>query len=156
LVLGGAEGSQLLLPTVPSQSEGAAKLGPPEPEEERKDIRTVGFPWPGEWILQRDEGRQRSKVLWKGKSESHYPWGKEIDLEDLTYEIDDAHPALNSIKGEAETTFQLKDRVLIWRGHLFVTSDEKNFFYKYTREVLKDGKRIKQKAWQETIARDHQ
>jgi hypothetical protein len=52
--------------------------------------------------------------------------------------------------------FTLKGRTLTWRGHLLVTTDQKNFYYKYTRELLKDGALIKSKTWQETIARDHQ
>jgi len=156
LMFGREDGSRLVLPTVPLTKPGKPKLVAPEPSEQRKDIRTVGFPWPGEWILQRDEARQKSTVLWKGKSESHYPWGVETDLENLTYEIEDDHPAVNAVHGEAETTFKLRDRILVWRGHLSVTSDEKNFFYKYTRELKRDGKMLKQKTWQETIPRDHQ
>jgi hypothetical protein len=131
-------------------------LSPPEPVEERKDIRSIGFPWPGEWILQRDEGRQKTTVIWKGKAEEEYPWGKETNLEQMTYEIEDAHPAVNTVRGETETTYKLKDRTLTWRGHLLVTSDEKNFYYDYKREVLEDGRPVKQKTWKETIARDHQ
>jgi hypothetical protein len=39
---------------------------------------------------------------------------------------------------------------------LSVTTDQKNYYYKYTRELLKDGTMIKKKTWQETIPRDHQ
>jgi uncharacterized protein len=156
LALGGSEGSKLILPLVPLNGPAPPPFASPEPSEERKDIRTVGFPWPGEWTLQRDEAHQKATVIWKGKSESEYPWGKETELEQMTYEIADANPAANTVKGEAETTFQLKDRVLTWRGHLSVTSDAKNFFYTYTREVLKDGTVVKQKTWEETIPRDHQ
>ena len=35
-------------------------------------------------------------------------------------------------------------------------TDQKNFYYKYTRELLKDGQMLKQKTWEETIPRDHQ
>jgi uncharacterized protein len=156
LALGGSEGSKLILPLVPLNGPAPPPFASPEPSEERKDIRTVGFPWPGEWTLQRDQAHQKATVIWKGKSESEYPWGRETDLEQMTYEIADANPAANTVKGEAETTFQLRDRVLTWRGHLSVTSDTKNFFYKYTREVLKDGSVVKQKTWEETIPRDHQ
>ena len=58
--------------------------------------------------------------------------------------------------GEAETIITLKDRVLTWRGHLSVTSDVKNFYYKYTRELMKDGATLKTKTWEETIPRDFQ
>jgi len=155
LNLGGSEGSRLVLPTVPIGGT-PAKVSPPQPAEERTDLHTYGFPWPGEWKLERDEGRQQSKVLWKGKEGSDYPWGKETDLESLTYEIADAHPEKMTVQGEAETTIALKDRVLVWRGHLSVTSDAKNFYYKYTRELLKDGTLIKTKTWEETVPRDHQ
>lgn len=156
LMLGGVSGSRLILPTVPLKGDTAVSFSPSQPSEERKDIHTVGFPWPGEWTVERDEGRQKATVVWKGKSQSDYPWGKETDYEQLTYDVEDAHPAANAVRGEAESIYELHGRVLTWRGRLFVTSDEKNFFYKYTRELLKDGKMLKQKTWQETIHRDHQ
>ncbi len=156
LVLGGDTGSRLILPTVPQKGNSAVSFSPPQPSDERKDIHSVGYPWPGEWILQRDEGRQKTTVIWKGKSQTEYPWGKESDYEQLTYDADDAHPATNSVRGEAESIYELKGRVLRWRGHLSVTSDGKNFFYKYTRELLKDGEMLKHKTWEETIPRDHQ
>jgi len=37
-----------------------------------------------------------------------------------------------------------------------LTSDAKNFYYKYTRQLFKDGQQIKEKIWEETIPRDHQ
>ncbi len=60
------------------------------------------------------------------------------------------------VKGEAESVFELKGRTLVWRGHLQVTTDQKNFYYKYTRELLKDGQMFRTKTWEETIPRDHQ
>ena len=87
---------------------------------------------------------------------AEYPWGKETDYESLTYEVNDKRPETSSTLGEAKSVFELKGRTLIWQGHLSVTTDQSNFFYKYTRELLKDGKMVKQKTWQETIPRDHQ
>jgi len=156
LGLGGESGSRLILPTVPEKSSGLTPLSAPEPSEKRADIKAFGFPWPGEWILQRDEGRQKTTVVWKGKDGAEYPWGKETNYEQLTYEVEDAHPAVNAVHGEAETIYELKGRVLTWRGHLAVTSDGTNFYYKYTREVLKDGQVVKQRTWEETIPRDRQ
>lgn len=157
LAIGGEDGSRLVLPVVPAHgATGPVPLSPPEPSEERKDIRSVGYPWPGEWTLLRDEARQRATVVWKGKSETHYPWGKETDYEKMTYELEDAHPETNAVHGEAETVYELQGPTLTWRGHLSVTSDAKDFFYKYTREVLRDGHLVKQKTWEETIPRDHQ
>jgi predicted acyl esterase len=156
LELGGGDGSRIVLPVVPEHGVAAPAFSPPEPSEERTDLKSEGFPWPGEWTVERDEARHKTTVHWKGKESGEYPWGKEIDYENLTYDTDDAHPETCSVRGEAESVFTLKGRTLTWRGHLLVTTDQKNFYYKYTRELLKDGVMIKSKSWQETIARDHQ
>ncbi len=156
LDLGGASGSRLVLPIVPLQGMAAPIFAPPEPSEERKDIQTVGFPWPGDWTVERDEARQKTTVHWKGRYGSVFPWGKEDDTEAMTYETEDAHPEKSSVQGEAESTFALQGRTLIWRGRLSVTTDRENFYYKYTRELLKDGVIVKRKTWEETVKRDHQ
>lgn len=156
LELGGSNGSRLVLPVVPVHGVSPPAFSPPEPSEARSDIENEGFPWPGEWTVERDEARQKTTVHWKGKDGYKYPWGKEDDYENLTYDADDAHPETCSVRGEAESIFALKGRTLIWRGHLLVTTDRKNFYYKYTRELLKDGQMLKSKTWQETIPRDHQ
>jgi len=156
LQLGGESGSRLVLPLVPPSMYSAPQFAPPEPSEERKDIQSAGFPWPGEWKTERNELAGITKVSWKGKAEETYPWGKETDLEDISYEADDNHPEISSGHGEAEILMALKDRTLSWRGHLSLTSDAKNFYYKYVRELYEDGKLLKQKTWEEAIPRDHQ
>jgi putative CocE/NonD family hydrolase len=156
LELGGAEGSRVVLPVVPVHGTPAPAFSPPQAMEQRTDIKSAGFPWPGEWTVERDEARQKTTVHWKGKDGYEYPWGKQTDLESLTYEGDDAHPETCSVGGEAESTFALKGRTLVWRGHLQITTDAKNFYYKYVRELLKDGVMLRSKTWQETIPRDHQ
>ena len=152
----GSAGSRLTLPVVPVKGAPAPAFQSPQPAEQRKDIKSIGYPWPGEWTLERDEANQKARVRWKGKAETDYPWGKEIDYESLVYDVDDAHPETSAVHGEAESIFTLKGRELRWRGHLSVTTDQKNFYYKYTRELLKDGQILKQKTWEETIPRDHQ
>jgi hypothetical protein len=156
LELGGSGGSRLELPVVPVQGAAAPAFSPPEPSEQRNDIKSEGFPWPGDWTLERDEARQKSTVHWKGKDHYEYPWGKQDDFEALTYDVDDTHPETCSVRGEAESIFALKGRTLTWRGHLQVTTDQKNFYYKYTRELLQNGQMFKTKTWKETIPRDHQ
>ena len=156
LVLGGSDGSRVALPVVSVHGTPAPGFSPPQPMEERTDIKSEGFPWPGEWTVERDEAHQKTTVHWKGKDGSTYPWGKQDDFESLTYEGDDAHPETCSVRGEAESVFTLKGRTLVWRGRLVVTTDQKNFYYKYTRELVKDGQMLKSKSWEETIPRDHQ
>jgi len=156
LQLGGKEGSRLVLPLVPPSVYAEPQFSPPQPSEERKDIQAAGFPWPGEWKTERDELAGKTTVRWRGKSEETYPWGKEIDVEGLTYEADDNHPESGAVHGWAEIAMILKDKTLTWRGHLTLTSDAKNFYYKYVRELYQDGKLLKQKTWEETVPRDKQ
>jgi hypothetical protein len=156
LEIGGETGSRLVLPQVPVHGPAPSPFPPPAPSEERKDIRSVGYPWPGEWTLERDEANHRATVRWRGKAETDYPWGKETDYENLTYNADDAHPDISAVLGEAESVFALRGHELRWRGHLSVTTDLKNFYYKYTRELLQDGQMLKHKTWEETIPRDNQ
>jgi predicted acyl esterase len=156
LELGGSVGSRLLLPVVPVHGAVPPVFQPPQPSEERADIHSKGEMLPGNWTTTRDEINHKTTVHWYGKSETNYAWGQETDYEDLTYDADDAHPETGSVQGEAKSVFELKGRVLTWQGHLSVTTSEKNFLYKYTRELLKDGQMIKTKTWQETIPRDHQ
>jgi predicted acyl esterase len=156
LNLGGADGSRMVLPIVPLEGQPAPAFVTPEPSEERKDIHSEGELWPGEWTTTRDHVNHKTTVHWQGKTSEDYPWGKETDYESLDYAANDEQPETSEVLGEAKTVFELKGRVLTWEGHLSVTTDLKNFYYKYTRELLKDGVMFKGKTWQETIPRDHQ
>jgi uncharacterized protein len=157
LQLGGKSGSRLILPLVSIAPPAVPPaFSPPQHSEERKDIHSVGYTWPGEWKTERDEATQKTTVTWSGEMTTEYPWGKEIDHEQLTYAVGDLSPDKSSVLGEIERRFELKDRVLSWRGHLSVTSDATTFFYKYTRELLKDGNLVKTKTWEEAIPRDNQ
>ncbi|MGO8984506.1 MAG: CocE/NonD family hydrolase [Terriglobales bacterium] len=156
LQLGGDTGSRLTLPLVPPSMYAAPQFAPPAPSEERNDIQAAGFPWPGDWKSERDEINGKTTVTWSGKSEETYPWGKETDLEDITYLADDNHPETSSVLAEASIIMALKLQTLTWKGHLSLSSDAHNFYYKYTRELLKGSELLKQKTWQESIPRDHQ
>ena len=156
LELGGADGSRLVLPVVPVSGTPAPRFDPPEPAETRNDMRSQGETWPGTWLATRDQVNHKTTVDWRGKGELEYPWGKETDYESLTYEAQDDHPETSSVQGNAKTVFELKGRVLTWKGHLSITTDATNFYYQYTRELWKDDGLVKQKTWNETIPRDHQ
>jgi predicted acyl esterase len=160
LQLGGDTGSRLTLPLVPPSMFATPQFAPPEPSEhfseQRNDIQTTGSLWPGEWKSERDEVNAKTKVTWTGKSEETYPWGKETDSEGITYLADDNHPETSSVQAEAEIVMALKQQTLTWQGYLTLTSDAQNFYYKYTRQLFKNGQQIKQKTWQETIPRDYQ
>ena len=159
LLLGGDAASRIVLPRVPVHGPAAPALAAPEPVEGPEGITGIGgggAAWPGEWTVLRDEGRQRSTVIWKGKTAVSYPWGRFDHSEQLTYDVDDAHPELARVQGDSEYIQAVKDHVLTWRGRLDVSSDAKTFFYKYTRTLLRDGAVIRTRTWEEPIPRDHQ
>jgi hypothetical protein len=134
----------------------APQFASPEPSVERSDIHGEGFPWPGEWKTERDQVNAKTKVTWSGKSQETYPWGKETDFEGITYFADDNHPESSSVQGEAQIAIALKEHTLTWQGHLTLSSDLRNFYYKYTRQLFKDGQPVREKTWEEVIPRDHQ
>jgi len=159
LMLGGDAPSRIVLPRVPVHGPAAPAFSAPEPVEEPAGIEGIGgggAAWPGEWTVLRDEGKQRSTVIWRGTTAVSYPWGRFDHSEKLTYDIDDAHPDIARVQGDSEYIQAVKDHVLTWRGRLDVSSDAQTFFYKYTRTLLRDGVIIRTKTWEEPIPRDHQ
>ena len=156
LFVGGENASRLVLPVVPVKAESQARFEQPEPSDHLTDIHSEGYPWPGEYHVTRDEVQQATHVVWQGSDKAEYPWGKQTHHEQLTYDVEDAHPEVNIVKGDSDTTFELKNRTLLYRGHLEMRSDQENYYYAYKRELLENGRVIRQKSWQETIPRDHQ
>jgi uncharacterized protein len=157
LRLGGTDGSTLVLPLVPLKGGAPPVFGNIQPDEAPPGISTLGdYAWPGTWEVERDIAHQSSKVNWHGTSAYQFPWGTVNHSEQILYTTDDAHPALSKAQGESETIEKLKDRELIYRGHLTVTSDATLFHSKFTRELLRDGTVLRTKTWVEDIPRDLQ
>ncbi|MGH8319021.1 MAG: CocE/NonD family hydrolase [Steroidobacteraceae bacterium] len=157
VALGGKRASWIELPRVPLKGRAPppSLFSPPAPIEKPADITGGGFDWPGSYTVQRDENGH-TRVVWQGGYDLHYPWGAYHDAEKLTYSIDDAHPADASDVGDIVNVQHVGAHTLIWRGHLSVRSDLHNFYYQYTRTLLRDGKLVSTRTWKKTIPRDHQ
>lgn len=155
--LGGKQASWIELPRVPLTGPGPppSLLPPPSAIEKPADITGGGFDWPGSYEVQRDENGH-TRVVWEGGYDVHYKWGTFHDAEKLTYSIDDAHPADATDVGDIVNVQHVGAHTLTWRGHLLIRSDLHNFYYRYTRAVLRDGKSVMTRTWKETIPRDHQ
>jgi len=156
LYLGGKDASRLKLPVVPMHASSKPAFGKPEPSDHLTDVHSEGYPWPGEYSVTRDEVRQATHVVWRGSDKTQYPWGKQTHHEQLAYDVEDAHPEVNVVIGDSDTTYELQNRTVLYRGHLEMRSDQKTFYYTYHRELLQDGKIIRDKTWKEAIPRDHQ
>jgi len=156
LYFGGEHATSIQLPVVPLEPASRPHFSLPVPSATLPGVHASGQAWPGEWKVERDEIAHSTRVLWNGNGTVDYPSVHQKYHEELIYDLQDDHPEISTVRGNAETVYQLKDRVLIFRGHLTMRSDQKNFYYSYTRELLENGATIRQKNWQETIPRDHQ
>ena len=108
------------------------------------------------WTASHDPAKHQGVVEWRGGSTDDYPWGTEDVREHITFRADDVHPELSSAQGDAVMTVRLKDRELQWNTILDAHSDEKNFYLDVKRELSENGKLIRDRRWQSTIARDGQ
>ncbi len=156
LALGGADGSRLVLPVVPAEARPAPAYPAPPPSIDAPGVRSTGGEWPGQWTICRDEVRDAVHGDWRGDSRSEYPWGTISAVEQLTYDVANAHPEAAVVTGDATTTITLPDRTLAFRARLEVTSDAARFHYTLKRELRKDGVLVREKSWQESIPRDNQ
>jgi predicted acyl esterase len=156
LRVGGSSPSRVVLPLVPAQSSARPALASPEPPPVVPGVTTKGDTWPGDLKVERDAEHGTSRVHWGGNYKMTFPWGTEESRETMDYEVADARPAENAVRGNASFVVRLADRVLEWRVHLLLRSDPRNFHYQFERELLKDGFQIRQRVWKTTVPRDHQ
>jgi hypothetical protein len=163
LALGSANGSQIVLPVVPAHGALPAPVFR-APEREPQAVRAhesaalnVSSNVSGqEWITRRDPAKQQGTVEWHGGDVKDYPWGSEEVREEMLFRADDLHPEQSSVHGDTVMTVSLKDRQLEWRTLTDTRSDLQNFYIEVTRELHENGKLIRRKQWQSTIARDGQ
>lgn len=157
LELGGTDGSHIELPIVPLKSAlPAPHFAAPAPPEPVPGVESGGETWPGPWSIRRDVSNRATDVNWHGEDWSSFPWGREADHEQMSYHVADDHPERSTVQGQAWTRVTLKNRDLVWKVDLSLTSDENQFHYKFTRTLTENGKEIRKKTWQADIARDHQ
>src|SRR5262249_17279070 len=148
--LGDTGASRMDLPRVPLEGGAPPPFSAPGPIEKRADITGVaeaGSAWPGAWTLLPDEGHDASRFICPGATSTNYPWGRFDHTEKLTYDVDDAHPAVASVLGESEYVQVVGAHTLTWRGHLAVRSDAQHFDYNYVRELMRDGTLVRSKSW---------
>ena len=156
--LGGAEGTRVELPVVPLEAPSVPKFAKPAAGGAAPaGVSSEGETWPPQtWTVTHDLMTGKTRVAWAGDDQSAYPWGKMKDHEEMSYEASDAEPARSEVAGKASTTVELAGRVLVWSVALDVKSDENNFYYHFERHLSENGREIRAKTWDDTIARDMQ
>jgi|SRR5882762_8737154 len=124
----------------------------------RKDDGTGGNWLPGElWTKHMDEIHQTTTWEWHGGQETtEFPWGRERHQDKLRFKVKDDLSEPPTAHGEGETIVELPERVLVWRDPFDLSNDKANFYYHFTRVLLENGKKVREKTWDESIPRDHQ
>ncbi len=160
LEIGGEAGARLVLPTIPFEERPVPDFLPPEKVTELAGFESLdtgtasGY---GE-ISSIDRNPQTGTVTVTATNTggSRYPWGEERYRETIVHETSDAHPEQTRVRGEHAMVVELERRTLTWEATLFFRSDEKNFYYTYTRRLTQNGALVREKTWDETWPRDYQ
>jgi hypothetical protein len=160
LRLGGKNATKLVIPVVPPGEWPKPNFLPPERDPRLPGFETLdagnvsGY---GEISsIDRNPQSRTAAVKATNASGSRYPWGTERFEETIEHQTSDDHPEETSVRGTYRMTVELDDRTLSWESEMSFRSDLKNFYYDYTRRLLKDGALVREKNWEDTIPRDHQ
>ena len=156
LHLGKAHPSRLLLPVMPYEKRPRPNFLRPQPSDKPPGVGP-GPPVearPPRMVHRDTHGRSTRVVLADSRSAT-LPHGQRVYEATYTYWVQDDHPEAASLNAEASVTWQLEDRVLVWKSIYDMTSDKDNFYYSLKRELYKDDALIREKTFKETIPRDH-
>ena len=162
LHLGGENPTRVVLPVVPYENRPRPNFHPPVEDPTLAEYRGSSLAsdtdsgYAEVSTVERDVRNQTTTVVATSGGGAKYPWGTRRSTERITHKARDDRPDLTTVDGEFTTTMELEDRVLSFEGILSFRSDRENFYYTYTRRLLKDGELVREKIWDETIPRDHQ
>ncbi len=160
LKIGGEGGARVLLPIVPPGDWPAPAFLPPVEDPKMPGFETVdrgttsGY---GE-ITSVDRNPQTGevKVMATNSGERQFPWGKQRYRETIEHRTSDSHPENTAVIGTHRLETELEGRLLLWEADLSFTSDFDNFYYRYSRRLSENGRKLREKTWAETIPRDFQ
>ncbi len=160
LRLGGEQPGRLTLPVVPPAARPAPVFAEPEqnaslPGFGEAESETVsGYAEISR--LDRDIRNGVTRLTATNSGRTPYPWGTESYGESIVHEVNTRDPAQAKVTSDYWIEVELPDRTLKWQGLLDFSSDDRFFYYQYTRLLLEDGAEIRRKRWDERIPRDHQ
>ncbi len=158
--IGGKDGAHVLLPVVPPGERPTPKFLPPAEDPKMPGFETVDHGTSSGYgeitTVDRNPQTGEVKVLATNSGQQRFPWGAQSYRETIEHRTSDAHPETTIVIGTHRLETTLKDRLLLWEADLSFTSDLNNFYYKYTRRLSENGKKLREKTWEETIPRDFQ
>ena len=162
MAVDGLNASHVVLPVIPQSELSQPNFLPPAKDPElpgygalKIDDETIS----GYAEIRRIERNPllfQTRIVASGADGSFYPWAKIKYWEKIVHEAQDNDPARARVTGKNRYTIELEGRTVTVEAELSLTSDRQNFYYKYIRRALENGKLIREKTWEEIIPRDHQ
>ena len=160
LHVGGPQPTRIELPVIPPGPRPGPQFRTPETDPsyesagygEYNSETVSGYPEIG--IVARNYLDGTARAVAENAGTMTYPWGRIRSTEHIEHKADDTHPEATRVASEVTQTITLPDRTLRFEGVLDFHSDLQNFYYTYTRRLLRDGELVREKKWEETIPRD--
>lgn len=160
LAIGGDGGARVILPVAPPAEERRPTFLPPAENPRAPGFETLdtgnssGY---GE-ISSVDRNPQTGEATATATNTgaTRYPWGTERYTETIEHKTSDKNPQQTSMTGNHVLEVELPERTITWEAAISFSSDRDNFYYQYTRKVSENGELVREKHWNETVARDHQ
>jgi len=151
----GDKHTRLELPVIPLKKRKAPKFRHPEPREQRPDARKLGGEsWPlGIYELKHDLWSSTVSVVWEGTNDFEIQGRRYFTYEKNYFETNNTRPEESRFRGEAGHRIELKDRKLYLRTKIDLSSDKKNFFVTFVREIFENNVLVRKREWKETIPR---
>lgn len=160
LYTGGPNGSHLVLPIITSEGLGSPDFLPPEESPRLPGFASIAAGTNSGYAevsgVVRDPKTGTVTVRMVNKDGTQYPWGKMFSDEEIVHKVNDDDPARASVESKYAIRAEVGTRSLLWEGILLFESDQKNFYYTYTRKVTENGTLLRTKTWKEKIKRDFQ
>ena len=157
----GEGGSTFTLPVIAPQSAAAAAQAATDmgsrnltvAEAEAAATGASAYSWNGPVR----SGYSRDDINATTTVSRGYQW-QDPDGEDVSVEftVDDDDPARSSFVGRASVKGAWQGQQVEWRGTTEVRSDATAFEYRHFRQLLRDGKVVREREWKERVPRDHQ
>lgn len=157
----GQGGSTFTLPVIAPQSAAAAAQAAKDMGSrnltvaEAEDAATGASTYT--WNGPVRSGYSRDDIAATTTVSRGYQW-QSPDGEDVSVEftVDDDDPARSSFVGRASVKSAWQGQQVEWRGTTEVRSDATAFEYRHFRQLLRDGKVVREREWKERVPRDHQ
>ena len=151
----GVEATHIELPLVQTGRLGAPAFRPAEKREVRTDAQDLGSDvWPqgtNEW--KRDTARGLITYTWSGKSRYEIRDRRFEATEKNVYETNESEPAKSRFLGEDSDRIELPGRTIDVLTSVDIRSDARDFHATFVRRILKNGRLVRKREWQETIPR---